>query len=268
MPTTEVIVTLHAPSLTAFGRSLTSVTHETYALRLAAAQAVAEHNLRTAIPSIRVVWRYRIVADGFDVVVPTADLGLLARVPGIAKVWPEVTYHSLSVTSSRVSRNAVLDAGPEVIDANKLWGANLTTAGNGIRIGIIDDGIDAHHVYFAPDGLSYPSGFPKGLTADTTPKVIVQRTFAPPEPVYKYASTPFDPSRNGSFHATHVAGIAAGDHDTPDGALFLSGQRLRSSHPGSSGKPRTGLRRTSRATPPATFCRPPWRRRRLWPRLP
>ena len=35
--------------------------------------------------------------------------------------------------------------------------------------------------------------------------------------------SPFDPSQNGSFHATHVAGIAAGDHNTQDGALFLSG---------------------------------------------
>ena len=53
--------------------------------------------------------------------------------------------------------------------------------------------------------------------------MIVQRAFAPGEPAYQYATAPFDPSENGSFHATHVAGIAAGDHNTQDGALFLSG---------------------------------------------
>src|SRR6185312_14667090 len=74
-----------------------------------------------------------------------------------------------------------------------------------------------------PDGFTYPSGFPKGLTKDTTPKVIVQRVFPAPSPKYTYASAPFDPSQNGSFHATHVAGIAAGDNNTQDGALFLSG---------------------------------------------
>ena len=110
-----------------------------------------------------------------------------------------------------------------MIGADKLWGNGLETAGEGIKIGVIDDGIDAKHQYFDPDAFSYPAGFPKGLKADTTPKVIVQRAFAPALPVYRFARAPFDPSENGSFHATHVAGIAAGDHNTPDGALFLSG---------------------------------------------
>ena len=42
--------------------------------------------------------------------------------------------------------------------------------------------------------------------------MIVARAFAPAAPTWKYASTPFDPAN--SEHATHVAGIAAGDHDT------------------------------------------------------
>ena len=67
-----------------------------------------------------------------------------------------------------------------MIGADKLWGAGLATAGEGMKIGIIDDGIDARHVFFDPSSFSYPSGFPKGLTSKTTPKVIVQRVFAPP----------------------------------------------------------------------------------------
>jgi subtilisin family serine protease len=221
-PTSEVIVTLHAPALAAYGRTLTSV-RQTYERQIAAAQAAALRNLRHAIPSLQVVWRYRIVADGFDLVVPTADVPELRHITGIAKVWPDLTYTSLAVRRTAVTRAQAVKQGPQVIGADKLWGANLSTAGNGMKIGIIDDGVDARHVYFDPSGFSYPAGFPKGLTKDTTSKVIVQRTFAPPKPVYEYASSPFDPSRNGSFHATHVAGIAAGDHDTPAGALFLSG---------------------------------------------
>src|SRR5262249_14904733 len=122
-----------------------------------------------------------------------------------------------------VSRANLVNTGPQVIGADKLWGANLATAGQGVKIGIIDDGVDAKHVYFDPAGFSYPAGYPKGLTHFTTPKVIVQRTFAPSSPRYSLARDPFDPSPNGSFHATHVAGIAAGDHNTQDGALYLSG---------------------------------------------
>ena len=57
-------------------------------------------------------------------------------------------------------------------------------------------------------------GFPKGQTAYTTPKVIVARAFAPATPVYRNSRTlPFDPEL--SDHGTHVAGIAAGDNNTP-----------------------------------------------------
>jgi subtilisin family serine protease len=211
LPTTEVVVTLKAPPLTAFGRSLTTARHATYARALAAAQRQAIREIRAVIPSAQVRWRYRLVANGFALVVPTADVGRLSRVPGL-EVWQNVRYHSMSLH--------VVNS-PELIGADKLWGAGLATAGNGIKIGIIDDGVDASHVYFSAAGFSYPPGFPKGDTALTTPKVIVQRAFAPPSPEYRYARTPFDPTQ--SFHATHVAGIAAGDHGTDAGSATISG---------------------------------------------
>ena len=211
VPTTEVVVTLKAPALTAFGRSLTSARHGSYERELAAAQRQAARNLLSAVPSARVRWRYRFVANGFAVVLPTADVPRLARVPGL-ELWPNVRYHSLSLQVVH---------SPELIGADKLWGPALATAGNGIKIGIIDDGVDASHPYFSPSGLTYPAGFPKGRTDLTTPKVIVQRAFAPPSPTYKYATSPFDPTQ--SFHATHVAGIAAGDHGTSTGPTTISG---------------------------------------------
>ena len=223
MPTTEVVVTLNAPSLLAEGRSLTSARTISYGKRLARAQAQARSNLLSSIPSAQILYRYRIVADGFAIVVPTADVAKLTSIRGIAKVWPNLVYHSLSVTRTTVTRAQAINQGPQVIGADKLWGANLSTAGEGIKIGIIDDGIDTQHVYFDPASFTYPAGFPKGITKDATAKVIVERAFAPGKPSYRYATAPFDPSENGSFHATHVAGIAAGDYNTQDGALFLSG---------------------------------------------
>jgi subtilisin family serine protease len=212
LPTTEVIVTLKAPALTAFGRSLTSARHRVYARELAAAQAQAARNLLTAAPGAQIRRRYRMVANGFAVVLPTAELPQLAHMPGIARVWPNVTYHSLSTQ--------VVNS-PALIGADKIWGPALATAGSGMKIGIIDDGIDATHPYFSATGFAYPAGFPKGRTDLTTPKVIVQRAFAPASPAWKYALSPFDPTQ--SFHATHVAGIAAGDHGTNEGAALISG---------------------------------------------
>ncbi|HEY3921751.1 MAG TPA: S8 family serine peptidase [Gaiellaceae bacterium] len=221
VPMSEVIVTLKAPSLTAFGRSLTSAQHAGYEQELAAAQAEAAHNIRALTPLASIRWRYRIVADGFAVVLPSADVSRLAHVPGIAEVWPNVTYHSLSLRVMHTGKSAKIVNSPELIGADKLWGATLATAGNGMKIGIIDDGLDTPHPYFDAANFNYPPGFPKGDTAAATPKVIVERAFAPAKPVYKYATVPFDPTQ--SFHATHVAGIAAGDHGTNTGDGVISG---------------------------------------------
>jgi subtilisin family serine protease len=184
-----------------------------YLRTVAVAQRTAQARIATAIPGARVRWRFGVTLDGFAVVVPRSRLARLASLPGLT-VWPNVAYHAL------------LDHSPELIGAPQLWGQALETAGEGVKIGIIDDGIDQAHPFLSPAGFSYPPGFPKGQTAYTTPKVIVARAFVPPGPVSKYATVPFDPEN--SDHATHVAGIAAGDYQTPaslpsGGRTLLSG---------------------------------------------
>jgi subtilisin family serine protease len=209
-PTAEVVVTLKAPPLASFGRSLKSPSHDAYLRRIDAAQAQAIRNVRHALPQARIRWRFHLVANGFAVVLPASQVRALKQVPGIARVWSDVRYHAQRVTG-----------GEQLIGADKLWGQTFTTAGNGIKIGIIDDGVDAKHPYLDPNGFQYPPGFPKGEVQYATPKVIVQRTFAPPSETWKYANTPFDPVN--SYHATHVAGIAAGDHGASANGTLVSG---------------------------------------------
>jgi subtilisin family serine protease len=210
----EVVVTLPQPPLAAAierDRLLAAATkrhHEldvrapasvSYLRTLASAQRTLQSRIETRIPAARVHWRYGVVLNGMAVALPSDELGELERIPG-ATVWPSVTYHSL------------LNKTPQLIGATSVWGSTLATAGQGIKIGILDDGVDQRHVFFSPTGYAYPDGFPKGNTEYTTPKVIVAKTFAPPSPKWRYANTPFDPIN--SDHATNVAGIAAGDHDT------------------------------------------------------
>jgi subtilisin family serine protease len=206
---TEVVVTLKAPPLAAFGRSLLSASHTAYLARMEAAQNAAVQRVEARIPGATVRWRYHLVADGFAVDLPRSALGALASLPGVT-VWPNVRYHALRA-----------DANVHQIGADQLWGAGLATAGQGMKIGIIDDGLDASNPFFTPSGYTYPAGFPRGQTKYTTPKVIVQRTFPPPGNTYRNATLPFDPAQ--SYHATHVAGIAAGDYDTDAHGQLISG---------------------------------------------
>jgi Subtilase family len=210
----EVVVTLPQPPLSHAilqDRSLaaaTTVHHRlnvrapasvSYLRTLAVAQRALQARIVRAIPQARVRWHYGVVLDGEAVVVPRSQLRRLTAMKGVT-VWPTVTYHEQ------------LDRTPQLIGAPEVWGPTLATAGNGIKIGIIDDGLDQTHIFFDPTNFTYPPGYPLGNLAYTTPKVIVARAFAPAEPAWKYANLPFDPQY--SDHATNVAGIAAGDYGT------------------------------------------------------
>jgi subtilisin family serine protease len=220
---TEFLVTLNVPSLaTAVAQSRVlsarskhtrldtrSPTSVSYLRGLASTQRTLQRRIAAVVPDASVRWRYQVVLDGMSVVASPADAARLSRLPGVAHVYPALRYHALE------------RQGYQVIGAPALWGPRLSTAGQGIKIGIIDDGVDQRHPYLSPSGLSMPPGFPKGKKRYTTRKVIVARAFAPPHPKWRYAHLPFDPAL--SEHGTHVAGIAAGDYNTNADGTFISG---------------------------------------------
>ncbi len=193
----EVIVTLASPPLA--GR--------TGAARRTAQEAVDREQarfavaLRESIPDARVRWRYRLVLNGAAVVLPRAAIPALRGLPGVTAVDSGASY---ALASTSVA---------EITAAARTWQTGLSNQGDGMKIGIIDDGIDQRHPYFSPVGYTMPKGFPKGQASYTTAKVIVARAFPPPGTTWRNARDPFDPLQ--SEHATHVAGIAAGNAGTP-----------------------------------------------------
>ena len=204
-----VLVDLRLPPLAAYNRNLFSTfstsrlnvrssSSRLYLNQLARTQRAAAAELGRAIPSARISYRYRVVLDGFAVSLPARKLPTLARLNAVTKVYPSVRY-ALDTNQS-----------PAVIGADQMW-ATTGDRGDGVKIGIVDDGIDQSNPFFSPTGFSYPASFPRGQTKFTTQKVIVARSFPGPGsgaqgklPLYRQAS----------FHGTHVAGIAAGDAGT------------------------------------------------------
>jgi subtilisin family serine protease len=176
---------------------------------LMSSQRALAARIETNLPAAQVRWRYQLVANGMAVVLPRSQLHSLQSLPGVARIYPSLRYRPL------------LDRSPQQIGAPALWAPGLTNAGEGIKIAVIDEGIDQTHPFFNPAGYQMPPGFPKGQTAYTTAKVIVARAFPPPRPAWKNASKPFD--REHSFHGTHVAGIAAGNADTVASGVRISG---------------------------------------------
>ncbi len=171
-----------------------------------------EGSLRNAIPAAKVNFRYRTVLNGMAITLPGWDIPVLRRLPGVR-----------SVALNRERIRQLLSVSVPLTGAPSLW-TDLPTgkAGEGIKIGIIDGGIDIRNPMFAAAVYTAPTGFPKvGSTGPscgyvTSPshsvfvnnKVIVALGYLSSAPTCDLAK-PTD-----SGHGSHVAGTAAGNAGT------------------------------------------------------
>jgi minor extracellular serine protease Vpr len=205
----RVLVQLPGPPLAAWtgrelqGRArarlnLRAASSRRYRARLASLQRQAIAKLERAIPAVTVGRRYSLLLNGFAVELPHRRLPELLRLEIAKRVAPDLRY-TLATNRS-----------PDVIRA-----ASFSTLrglrGEGLKIGIVDDGIDPRNPFLAGAGFSYPAGFPKGGRAWVNGKIIVARTFPGPNSG-RQGRQAFVPQI--SFHGTHVAGIAAGNAGT------------------------------------------------------
>jgi uncharacterized protein (TIGR03437 family) len=150
----------------------------------------------------------------------------LAAMPGVIAVKPVRRF------------KANMNAATQVINATAAWTklAGASNAGRGVKIGIIDSGIDQTHPAFANTDLSMPPGYPictSGHSEDcdyTNNKVIVARSYVrhlalaavtdPSNPAAESQPDDYSP-RDRMGHGTAVASAAAGEGNT--GTVTFSG---------------------------------------------
>jgi len=192
------------PARYARGLDLETAQAASYVQRLEQAQQLVAASIERVLPGAMIERTYRIAFNGLSVRLPRSDAGALqalSRIPGVRAVYEEATFAP------------TLYASVPAIDAPSLWTqlGGSDVAGAGVKIAILDSGIDISHPMFDGDTFTYPNAFPKGDGRYTTPKVIVARAyFRPTDPPLPSEASPV-PGAHGSGHGTHIASIAAGN---------------------------------------------------------
>lgn len=150
--------------------------------------------------------------DSLIIDIDDRDLFAVATLPNTKRIYPVSEYRPASSVADRAQNIA------QAWDRIGGW----QNAGEGVRIAILDTGIDSTHPAFQDPSLAAPSGFPR---ADRSPnlrwtnsKVIVARSY---ENFNRQYGAAFGAeARDLHGHGTGSAMIAAGVlHDSPQGPL-------------------------------------------------
>lgn len=196
---------------------------DAYRQQLALRQTAVRQELeRRGVPVISSVSE---VLNAVFVSAPPERVAELAAIPGVLGVRPMRQIH-LALNKATVLMNAPT--------AWNLVGGQ-SKAGAGIKIGILDTGIDQNHPAMQDSSLAIPAGFPKcSGSADacsyTNTKVIVARSYVsqivigneadPNNPAQDSIPDDYSP-RDRIGHGTAVASCAAGNTNT--GSVTFSG---------------------------------------------
>jgi len=174
-----------------------------YARYLSEKRAAFKAFLRSNAASAVVEAEYDTTINGVAITLSGRDLQAVLNASGVKSVSVDREFRP----AMNISRGLI---GGSQIDA-ALTAAGKGPAGQGMKVGIIDTGIEDTHPFFDPATYTAPDGFPiadnpSNLAACTSAKVIVARAYPKPPGADSCIDT------NG--HGTHVAGTVAGNTGT------------------------------------------------------
>jgi minor extracellular serine protease Vpr len=155
---------------------------------------------RLVAPGLRVRTELRTLVNAVSVEARGTEVAALSVLPGVKRVELVRECHTM------------LDSSVPLINAPAMWErlGGVSNAGAGIRIAILDTGIDVNNPLFNDAGFTAPPGFPRFDARSQSlvnNKIIVAKSF-----VTDAGSDPSAIDENG--HGSNVAGIAAGNFGT------------------------------------------------------
>lgn len=151
-------------------------------------------------------YAYSGLFNGFSVTVSRAQLSTLASLPGVKAIYPVET---IPMPKDPVSV-------PEMFSALGMTGADIAQSslgldGTGIRVAVMDTGIDIDHPDFGGSGTNGTTSFPTSRIIKGWDFVGDAFNADASSPAYNPVPTPDPVPDDCGGHGTHVAGIIGGN---------------------------------------------------------
>ena len=159
-------------------------------------------------------YAYDVLFNGFSISIEPSELGKLARIPGVKNIYPVETIPMPEPQQG---------PDPELFTSLAMIGADIAQSelgytGAGIKVAVMDTGIDVDHPAFGGDGVArYDSElFPTARVAYGYDLVGDDFNADSTSPSYNPIPSP-DPNPDDVYgHGTHVAGIIGANDPTND----------------------------------------------------
>jgi subtilisin family serine protease len=208
--TSRAIVQLSAEPLATYSRTkpaqgkkidFSSATVKSYRALLSKARNDYKAWLRKNVPGATVSGEFDISLNAVSVKLNGASLAQVSATPMVKTAQYEGLYYPTA--------DVAVDPDLALIDATQAWAhaGGSANAGAGVKVAIVDSGIDQDHPCF--DDAGYEPQTQLGDKKYTNNKVIVARVFN-----NKLNQNGFDAEAVGD-HGTHVAGTVACNFETP-----------------------------------------------------
>lgn len=178
------------------GNRVAAVQAEKAAFRAAARQAGIRYTERRAFDTL---------FNGLSVSVDARDRAKLAQLPGVKAIYP---VEVIQAPHPEVGAGAA----PDLASAITMTGADIAQntlglSGAGVKVAVMDTGIDIDHADFGGTGIPGTTPFPSARVAFGYDFVGDAFNADPSSPSYNPNPTPDDNPDDCAGHGTHVAGI-------------------------------------------------------------
>lgn len=147
---------------------------------------------------LTVNYKYDTILNGFEVTVPADKIPELAKISGVSSIYPNSTWYALP--DQTVTEVTYRNDNAPLKQIHADWAADQGLTGAGLKVGVIDTGVDYTHPDIAP---AYKGGY-DSFYQDNDPYEEVPLT---PE-----EDTEYGVGYAGTSHGTHVSGTIIGQY--------------------------------------------------------